>query len=82
VLQVLTSSASHSTPESLLLESLSAQEQHVLALLVAGRSNPEIAEALIVSVNTVKGLVKNLYRKLGVMNRRESSEVARYLKLI
>ncbi len=54
----------------------------MLALLVAGRSNPEIAEALIVSVNTVKGLVKNLYRKLGVMNRRESSEVARYLKLI
>lgn len=82
VLQVLTNSAPHSTPESPLLESLSAQEQRVLALLVAGRSNPEIAEALIVSINTVKGHVKSLYRKLGVMNRREAGEVARCLKLI
>jgi LuxR family transcriptional regulator, maltose regulon positive regulatory protein len=41
----------------------------VLALLVAGRSNPEIAETLIVSVNTVKGHVKNLYRKLNVNTR-------------
>ena len=54
----------------------------MLALLVAGRSNPEIAETLIVSINTVKGHVKNLYRKLDVANRLEASEVARRLKLI
>lgn len=56
---------------------LSAQEQRVLALLATGRSNPEIAETLIVSVNTIKVHVKNLYRKLGVTNRVEAVEVAR-----
>jgi LuxR family maltose regulon positive regulatory protein len=53
------------------------QEQRVLALLVAGHSNPEIAETLIVSVNTVKAHVKNLYRKLGVTNRIEAASVTR-----
>ncbi|MFL5625895.1 MAG: LuxR C-terminal-related transcriptional regulator, partial [Ktedonobacteraceae bacterium] len=42
------------TPSALLIEPLSPQEQRVLRLLAAGRSNPEIAEALVVSVNTVK----------------------------
>ena len=75
-------SASRNGTESSLLEPLSAQEQRVLTLLVAGRSNPEIAEDLIVSVNTVKGHVKNLYRKLNVNNRMQAGEVARRFKLI
>lgn len=61
---------------------LSAQEQRVLALLATGRSNPEIAETLIVSVNTIKVHVKNLYRKLGVTNRVEAVEVARRDQLL
>jgi LuxR family maltose regulon positive regulatory protein len=65
-----------------LLEPLSAQEQRVLTLLIAGRSNPEIAQELIVSVNTVKGHVKNLYRKLNVNNRVQAGEIARQLKLV
>jgi LuxR family maltose regulon positive regulatory protein len=68
--------------ESPLLEPLSAQERRVLTLLVAGRSNPEIAKELIISMNTVKGHMKNLYRKLDVNNRIEASEVARRFKLI
>jgi LuxR family transcriptional regulator, maltose regulon positive regulatory protein len=68
--------------EGPLIEPLSMQEQRVLALLVAGCSNPEIAEALVVSVNTVKGHVKNLYRKLGVANRVQAGEVARHAHLI
>jgi LuxR family maltose regulon positive regulatory protein len=71
-----------SNPDSPLLEPLSAQEQRVLTLLIAGRSNPEIAEELIISVNTVKGHVKNLYRKLDVNNRVEAGAAARRLKLI
>src|SRR5260370_1082081 len=71
--------ASADTP---LLEPLSAQEQCVLTLLMAGRSNPEIAEELIISVNTVKSHVKNLYRKLNVNNRVEAGTAARRLKLI
>jgi LuxR family maltose regulon positive regulatory protein len=65
-----------------LLEPLSPQEQNVLRLLVAGRSNPEIAGELIVSINTVKAHVKSIYRKLDVHNRVEASEVARHLKLL
>ena len=67
---------------SLLLEPLSAQEQRVLRLLTAGRSNPEIATALVISLNTVKTHVQSLYRKLDVHNRVEASEVARNLSLL
>lgn len=71
-----------SPQDSPLLESLSPQEQRVLTLLVAGRSNAEIAKELIVSVNTIKGHIKNLYRKLDVHNRVEAGAVARRLELI
>jgi LuxR family maltose regulon positive regulatory protein len=66
----------------LLLEPLSNQEQRVLRLLVAGRSNPEIATILVISLNTVKTHVQSLYHKLGVHNRVKASEVARRLSLL
>ena len=66
----------------LLVESLSPQEQRVLQLLVAGETNQQIAQELVVSVNTVKYHVKNLYQKLGVSNRLQASSAARHLKLI
>ncbi|MEO8970803.1 MAG: LuxR C-terminal-related transcriptional regulator [Ktedonobacteraceae bacterium] len=72
---------SASSSHGLLIDPLSAQEYRVLRLLVAGRSNPEIAQELVVSVNTVKGHVKHLYRKLGVSNRLQASETARLLNL-
>lgn len=68
--------------EGPLVESLSPQEQRVLKLLVAGRSNREIAQELIVSINTVKDHVKHLYRKLGVSTRLQASSAARHLKLL
>lgn len=68
--------------DALLLEPLSEQEQRVLRLLVAGRSNPEIANALVISLNTVKTHVQSLYRKLDVHNRVEASSVARHLSLL
>jgi LuxR family maltose regulon positive regulatory protein len=64
-----------------LLQPLSIQEQRVLRLLAAGRSNQEIAQELVVSINTVKDHVKRLYRKLGVSNRLQASESARRLHL-
>jgi LuxR family maltose regulon positive regulatory protein len=67
---------------SLPLEPLSDQEQRILRLLVVGRSNPEIARELVISVNTVKTHVQSLYRKLNVRNRIEASEVARRLSLL
>lgn len=48
---------------------LSEREREVLALVRAGRTNPEIAESLFVSVNTVKFHRANLYRKFGVDTR-------------
>ncbi|HEY4383041.1 MAG TPA: LuxR C-terminal-related transcriptional regulator, partial [Ktedonobacteraceae bacterium] len=58
----------------LLMEPLSSQEQRVLRLLVAGRSNSEIARALLISLNTVKTHVQSLYGKLNVHSRVEASE--------
>ncbi|WP_236038143.1 helix-turn-helix transcriptional regulator [Ktedonobacter robiniae] len=66
----------------LLLEPLSDQEQRVLRLLAAGRSNPEIANTLVLSLNTVKTHVQSLYRKLDVHSRIEASEAARRFSLL
>lgn len=65
-----------------LLEPLSPQEQRVMRLLVAGRSNAEIAGELIVSPNTVKTHVKNIYRKLAVATRDELRAAVRELNLL
>jgi LuxR family maltose regulon positive regulatory protein len=65
----------------LLVEPLSAQEQRVLRLLAAGLSNGEIAQELVVSINTVKTHVKAVYRKLRVYSRREARAAARQLAL-
>lgn len=48
---------------------LSEREIEVLELLVAGRSNQEIAEALVISVNTVKTHLGNILSKLHLQNR-------------
>ena len=64
------------------VEPLSQQEVRVLRLLVAGRSNGEIASELVVSTNTVKTHVKSIYRKLNVRSRQEVRLVAKELKLL
>jgi LuxR family maltose regulon positive regulatory protein len=65
-----------------LIEPLSAQEERVLRLLAGGLSNQEIAQELIVSLNTVKTQVKSIYRKLQVHSRREARNAARRLNLV
>ncbi|GHO62275.1 hypothetical protein KSC_011670 [Ktedonobacter sp. SOSP1-52] len=81
LLQILTRGSSAATSLEL-SEALSSQEARVLRLLVAGRSNPEIANELVVSINTVKTQLQSIYRKLNVSNRVEASEAARQLKLV
>src|SRR5690349_10149480 len=49
--------------------SLTTQERRVLSHVAAGRSNAEIAEALVVAPSTVRKHLENVYRKLGVSNR-------------
>ncbi|GHO69996.1 helix-turn-helix transcriptional regulator [Ktedonobacter sp. SOSP1-52] len=65
-----------------LYEPLTSQEQRVLRLLATGRSNPDIARELIVSVNTIRSQVQSIYRKLQVNNRHAASELARQLHLL
>ena len=50
---------------------LSNQEQAVLELLLDNKSNKDIAEALFVSVSTVKSHTNSIYKKLGVTSRNE-----------
>ena len=52
-------------------ELLTPREAEVLELLQDGRSNGEIAQALHVSVETVRTHVRRIYRKLGVKTRRD-----------
>ena len=63
-------------------EALSPREMDVLRLLANGRSNQEIAQMLVVALNTVKMHIKHIYRKLGVKNRVQAGAQARGLGLL
>jgi predicted ATPase/DNA-binding CsgD family transcriptional regulator len=55
---------------------LTRRERDVLRLLVAGRSNPEIAEALYISRRTAQGHVGAIFAKLGVHSRTAAATAA------
>ncbi len=59
-----------------ILDSLTQQETRVLELLAQGMSNPEIADALVVSGNTIKSHVQRVLRKLGVSDRTQAALLA------
>lgn len=60
---------------------LSDREREVLELLRRGATNPEMAEAMFVSVNTVKSHRLTLMRKLGASNRDEALAAADHWRL-
>ena len=70
---------SEKSPLALLPEPLSEQELRVLGLIVAGNTNREIAEELVISVGTAKWHVHNILQKLGVSNRSQAIARAREL---
>jgi len=55
---------------------LSPREREVLALMVQGLNNPDIAERLVVGRSTVKFHVSSILGKLGVQSRTEAGAVA------
>lgn len=56
---------------------LSDRELEVLQLMVSGNSNQEIANALFVSLSTVKTHVSNIFIKLEVSRRTQAVQKAR-----
>jgi NarL family two-component system response regulator LiaR len=61
---------------------LTGREQEILALMVEGLPNQEIAERLVVSSSTIKFHVSNILSKLGVSSRTEAVALALKHKLV
>jgi pimeloyl-ACP methyl ester carboxylesterase/DNA-binding CsgD family transcriptional regulator len=57
-------------------DGLSAREVEVLRLVAMGASNPEIAEKLVISINTVTSHITSIYRKTETNNRVEATRYA------
>jgi LuxR family maltose regulon positive regulatory protein len=60
---------------------LSQRELEVLRLIVEGATNKEIAGELVLTVNTVKRHISNIFGKLHVSNRAQAIAQARELNL-
>ncbi|MEV0117488.1 response regulator transcription factor [Streptomyces sp. NPDC050844] len=62
--------------EALPKAALTEREEEVLRLMATGLSNPEIAQSLMVSLETVKTHVGNVLTKLGAQNRTHAVVIA------
>lgn len=77
--QVLVDSTTQNIPTN---DDLTEREREVLALMVEGLNNNEIAERLVVSPSTVKFHIANIFMKLGVDNRVAAVTTALQRKLV
>ena len=76
--EVLIKAATESPEE----DGLTRRELEILKLMVAGESNPDIAEKLFVSRSTIKFHVSNILMKLGAATRTEAVAIALQRKLV
>jgi DNA-binding CsgD family transcriptional regulator/tetratricopeptide (TPR) repeat protein len=66
-------------PEETVLSVLTPREREILAFLVTGRSNGEIAKELVISDKTVSVHVSSILRKTGTTTRFEAAALAERL---
>jgi two-component system nitrate/nitrite response regulator NarL len=64
------------SPELEGVEPLSGREREVLQLVAEGKSNREIAQALVISESTVKNHLRNILGKLHLQNRIQAAVYA------
>jgi len=57
-------------------DSLTDRETEVLSLVATGATDKEVAEKLVISLNTVKTHMRNILSKLHVSTRREAAKAA------
>lgn len=62
------------------LASLTPQERRILELITEGRTNRQIADAMILAEKTVKNYISNLLAKLGVERRTQAATFAARLE--
>lgn len=63
-------------------ETLTSREQEVLTLVAERATDKEIAEALCISLHTVKSHMRNILAKLHVESRHEAASYARHKGLV
>jgi DNA-binding NarL/FixJ family response regulator len=68
--------APDAVPSRPLPDGLTAREAEVLALIATGRTNAQIAAALVVSPSTVKTHINNIFAKTGVSDRAKAVRYA------
>ncbi|MCA9874205.1 MAG: response regulator transcription factor, partial [Anaerolineales bacterium] len=76
------STPANGTASPALLDPLTERELDILSLIAQGQSNRQIADALFISVGTVKGHVNHIFSKLDVQNRTQAVIRARELELV
>jgi LuxR family maltose regulon positive regulatory protein len=60
---------------------LSKREREVLQLLAQGLSNQQIAQELVITLDTVKRHIRHIFSKFGVHNRLQAANKAKELLL-
>jgi DNA-binding NarL/FixJ family response regulator len=60
-------------PQESSIAALTTREEEVLSLIADGRSNPEIADTLSITRNTVKSHLTHIYSALGIHTRTEAA---------
>jgi two-component system, NarL family, response regulator LiaR len=69
-------------PEMKVGDDLTGREREVLALMIEGLNNQQIANRLVVGVSTAKSHVSNVLSKLGVATRTEAVSIALQKKIL